>query len=42
VTAGADHGESGFRRDPSTRRDVEHALAGLETGRPQEERQEVR
>ena len=37
-----DHGESGLRRDPSTGRDVEHPLAGLKTGRTQEERQEVR
>jgi hypothetical protein len=42
VAAGADHGDCGLRRDPCTGRDVEHVLAGLKTGRPQEERQEMR
>src|SRR4029453_9913992 len=42
VAGRADHGDSALRRDSSTGRDVEHALAGLKTCRPQEERQEVR
>jgi hypothetical protein len=42
MAAWADHGESAFCRDPRTGRGVEHPLAGLKVGRPEEERQEVR
>jgi hypothetical protein len=42
VAARADHGESGLGRYPGTGRRVEHPLARLEAGRPQQEREEMR